>query len=174
MAAFMSLLSSSYLGRLLVMLGDAAKYPTGLVRYARTLPPRRIRPTPLEMNDDRYQIYHKPPQDAKTRWDIRVSKQESHPTPQRAIRLRCKDCSATLRAIEKCEFGPESYGPCPLWQFRRSYQHKAGRGSRLKAIRHYCLWCCNGSSQEVKLCPSKDICALWPFRFGRRPKKGDS
>ena len=39
--------------------------------------------------------------------------------------------------------------------------------SPLQAVRAECLSCCNGSAQEVKLCPSTH-CALWPLRFGRR------
>jgi hypothetical protein len=37
-----------------------------------------------------------------------------------------------------------------------------------KAARRHCLDCCNGSSNEVALCPAKG-CALWTFRFGHRP-----
>jgi hypothetical protein len=38
----------------------------------------------------------------------------------------------------------------------------------LRALRRHCLWCCNGSAQEVKLCPAMS-CPLWPFRLGHRP-----
>jgi hypothetical protein len=38
----------------------------------------------------------------------------------------------------------------------------------LKAMRVYCIDCCGGSRNEVKLCPSKD-CSLWPYRFGKNP-----
>jgi hypothetical protein len=38
----------------------------------------------------------------------------------------------------------------------------------LRAIRRRCLDCCCGSSQEVSLCHIKD-CALYPYRFGKRP-----
>jgi hypothetical protein len=38
----------------------------------------------------------------------------------------------------------------------------------LKAVRKHCLWCCNGSFAEVKLCAAKS-CPLWPFRHGHRP-----
>ena len=38
----------------------------------------------------------------------------------------------------------------------------------LKAIRLFCLECCGGSSNEVKLC-SAQKCALYPFRFGKNP-----
>jgi hypothetical protein len=38
----------------------------------------------------------------------------------------------------------------------------------VKAIRHKCLDCCCGSSQEVEHCPVTD-CALYPYRFGKRP-----
>ena len=37
----------------------------------------------------------------------------------------------------------------------------------LKAIRKKCLDC-NGTINEVKLCPCVH-CALWPFRFGKNP-----
>jgi len=37
----------------------------------------------------------------------------------------------------------------------------------LKCIRRHCLWCCNGQSPEVSLCPSEG-CPLHPFRFGKR------
>jgi len=39
----------------------------------------------------------------------------------------------------------------------------------LKAVRGYCLWCMNGSSNEVSLCPSND-CSLYQLRFGKRVK----
>ena len=38
----------------------------------------------------------------------------------------------------------------------------------LKAVRSHCLWCCNGSSNEVSLCTAR-ACPLWPYRFGHRP-----
>ena len=36
----------------------------------------------------------------------------------------------------------------------------------LKSIRKFCLWCCNGKSQEVKLCPAK-CCPLHSRRLGK-------
>jgi hypothetical protein len=42
------------------------------------------------------------------------------------------------------------------------------RVSPLRAARRHCLWCCNGSSNEVSLCTVKRR-ALWTSRFGRRP-----
>ncbi len=41
----------------------------------------------------------------------------------------------------------------------------------IKAIRAKCLDCSGGQYIEVKLCPIKD-CTLYPYRMGRRPKKG--
>jgi hypothetical protein len=38
----------------------------------------------------------------------------------------------------------------------------------LEAVRRKCLWCCNGSTHEVALCPAR-ACPSWPFRFGRKP-----
>jgi hypothetical protein len=40
----------------------------------------------------------------------------------------------------------------------------------LKAIRLHCLDCSGGSTKEVRLCVISD-CPLYPYRFGRNPKK---
>jgi len=40
--------------------------------------------------------------------------------------------------------------------------------SPLKSIRAFCLDCCGGSANEVRLCVSKN-CVLYPFRFGKLP-----
>lgn len=40
----------------------------------------------------------------------------------------------------------------------------------LQAMRRKCLDCCCGSSKEVRRCPVKG-CALWPFRFGKDPRR---
>ena len=40
--------------------------------------------------------------------------------------------------------------------------------SPLKAVRQHCLFCCNDSPKEVRLCAAK-ACPLWPFRFGSKP-----
>jgi hypothetical protein len=42
----------------------------------------------------------------------------------------------------------------------------------LRALRKYCLWCSNGSANEVRLCSAKR-CPLWTFRLGRRPTPED-
>ena len=49
---------------------------------------------------------------------------------------------------------------------------KTGHATPLKAVRRHCLSCCNGSSNEVKLCSAKS-CPLWPFRHGHRPSAED-
>ena len=45
--------------------------------------------------------------------------------------------------------------------------------SPLAAIRAKCLDCCCGSFKSVKFCTLDGVnstpCALWPFRFGKRP-----
>jgi len=41
-----------------------------------------------------------------------------------------------------------------------------------KAIRAHCLDCCLGHANEVRECPAEH-CALWPWRFGRRPETRD-
>lgn len=49
-----------------------------------------------------------------------------------------------------------------------------GKGARhrtfAQAIRAYCLWCCNGKSQEVSMCDN-DECSLHPFRRQIRKRK---
>lgn len=44
--------------------------------------------------------------------------------------------------------------------------------SPLRALRRYCLWCSNGSANEVRLCTAKR-CPLWTFRLGHRPTPED-
>lgn len=38
-----------------------------------------------------------------------------------------------------------------------------------QAIRKYCLWCCDGQSNEVELCIDK-TCSLWGYRLNKRIK----
>lgn len=39
----------------------------------------------------------------------------------------------------------------------------------MQAVRKKCLWCCDGSHAEVRLCPATG-CQLWAYRFGKRPE----
>jgi|LGVE01.1.fsa_nt_gb hypothetical protein len=39
----------------------------------------------------------------------------------------------------------------------------------MTSIRAKCKDCCGGSAKEVKLCSSTE-CALWPYRYGKRPE----
>lgn len=45
--------------------------------------------------------------------------------------------------------------------------------TRIQAIRQYCLWCCNGSPKEVRLCPSTN-CDLHSLRMGKRSELAPS
>jgi hypothetical protein len=45
---------------------------------------------------------------------------------------------------------------------------RTARLTPLQAIRQKCLWCCNGSANEIALCSAK-ACPSWPFRFGHKP-----
>jgi len=85
------------------------------------------------------------------------------PSPVRAIRLRCLDCSDTRADVRDCEAVD-----CPLHPFRMSHRPKGT--SPLKSIRAYCLWCCEGSAHEVSVCQPTD-CVLRRFRFGKNPAK---
>lgn len=42
----------------------------------------------------------------------------------------------------------------------------------MKAIRKKCLQCTNNQYSEVRNCEIKE-CALWPYRSGHRPTKGE-
>lgn len=48
------------------------------------------------------------------------------------------------------------------------------------AVRLFCLEC-QGSSEEfgnefaaVRNCPDEDMCSLWPYRFGKSPRRSES
>ena len=41
----------------------------------------------------------------------------------------------------------------------------------MKAIREKCMNCCCWQYVDIAECDIKN-CSLWPYRFGRRPKKG--
>jgi hypothetical protein len=47
-----------------------------------------------------------------------------------------------------------------------------GHDTPLRAARRHCLSCCGGSANEVRHCPASS-CALWPYRFGKRPTAAD-
>ena len=88
-------------------------------------------------------------------------------SPLRAIRKKCIDCSGfELKRVRECPFDGVIETECPLYPLRM------GKGNRatLKRIRAFCLWCCNGQRNEVKLCPCVK-CPLWEYRFGKRVKK---
>lgn len=55
-------------------------------------------------------------------------------------------------------------------EFIEGHPKLADRATRspLAAIRMFCLVCVCGSRKEVDDCTAPD-CALYPFRFGRRP-----
>jgi len=46
---------------------------------------------------------------------------------------------------------------------------KPARLTAAQAIRKHCLECCAGRWSEVERCVCPD-CALWPWRFGKRPE----
>ncbi len=60
--------------------------------------------------------------------------------------------------------------------FKHRYRSKDGHTVKnltgMTAIREKCMDCCCWDPIEIRLCPIK-TCALYPFRFGRSPKKGE-
>ena len=88
-------------------------------------------------------------------------------TPLKAIRVRCIECSGfEMKGVRECPFDGTNEAKCPLHHLRMGKGAKAA----VKIIRSYCLWCCNGQKQEVRLCTCVK-CPLWEYRFGTRPKK---
>jgi len=87
-------------------------------------------------------------------------------SPLKAIRRRCLNCGETTTDIKDCLFDGIKDELCPLFPFRMGKGE--GKGSRLRAIRKYCLWCMAGSKRETALCPSTD-CPLYPYRMGHNP-----
>ena len=81
----------------------------------------------------------------------------------RVLRQRCKDCIGGPQKATRCD-----QTDCALWDHRTGHRPKGHRARRtpLRALRAYCLWCCNDSPKEVRLCASVD-CPLWPWRMGR-------
>ena len=87
-------------------------------------------------------------------------------TPLKAVRVRCLDCVESMSRVRGCAFDGVKDTGCQLHSLRMG----KGAGAALKRIRAYCLWCCNGQRNEVRLCPSLG-CPLWGCRFGKRPHK---
>lgn len=93
-------------------------------------------------------------------------------SPLKSIRKKCLDCSGyEIKRVKECDFDGVSINRnglvedyCPLHPFRMGH----GKGSKVKAIRKYCLWCCLDQANEVRLCPSI-TCEFHPFRFGHNP-----
>jgi hypothetical protein len=79
-----------------------------------------------------------------------------------AVREKCRNCSSWATRWKQC--GPE-FAACPF------NKHHPVKLSCLKKIRAYCLDCCLGNWSEVKQCPSKDTCSLYPYRDGHDPAR---
>ena len=91
-------------------------------------------------------------------------------TPIKSIRAKCIDCSGgVFKDVRECPFDGVQDDLCPLFPLRM------GKGSRatMKSIRSFCMWCCINQKEEIRLCPAVK-CALWEYRFGKRPKTHQS
>jgi len=57
--------------------------------------------------------------------------------------------------------------------------HRKARNP-VDAIRLFCLECCGSSLKfgaeyaGVRDCPNENMCSLWPYRFGKNPKRSES
>ena len=86
-------------------------------------------------------------------------------TPLQSIRMRCLGCCETSADVRRCRFDGKKEELCVLHPFRM------GKGRpKLRQIKEYCLDCCNGSFNELKLCPV-DACPLHFYRFGNNPDR---
>lgn len=78
-------------------------------------------------------------------------------TRQQAIRARCVNCCGhNIMGPAQCE-----NEACSLFPFR--LKKNGGRGEKAKAIKDYCLECCNGSPTERDRCPAV-TCPLHQYR----------
>ena len=92
------------------------------------------------------------------------------PSPLRSIRLKCLDCSGSIREVELCP----AHSYCILFPYRKGHRPEGNASFRpLRTIREYCLQCGEeNSSASVDACPVK-TCPLYPYRKGTHPgRKG--
>jgi len=83
-------------------------------------------------------------------------------TRAKSIQAQCLNCSGSKGSIAGCNFKD-----CPLHPYRQGKRPEhLSCNQRAADIRLYCLWCCNFQPREVRLCPSKQTCSLWRYRFG--------
>lgn len=75
--------------------------------------------------------------------------------------MRC--CNNSTKEVKKC--GAIN---CTFWKKR--FGKSNGAGSNLKAIRSKCLDCKGFSCVNVKNC-EEEICLLYIYRFGNKPKE---
>ena len=89
------------------------------------------------------------------------------PTPIKAIRRRCLDCSGcSVADVRDCGI-PD----CALHPYRMGHRPKPpAPKTPIRSIRAYCLDCCADSAVEVKLCPKAD-CGLHIYRLGHNPAR---
>ncbi len=116
-------------------------------------------------------------------------------TPRQAIRDRCLECccdsalEVRLCPVYGCALWPWRYRNARGWMIRRGETVDAGpierepdhQGfdfrvdppkRRLRAMRLRCIDCVGGETARVRTCQFTD-CALWPYRLGRRPTRGE-
>ena len=80
----------------------------------------------------------------------------------KVIRLKCLDCSESKLEVKECW-----NKDCALYPYRMVKGSPGG--SKLGAIKKYCLDCCIGSYKEVKHCEGRK-CPLHAYRFGKKPE----
>jgi len=152
----------------------------------------KILPRPAPGHDDAI-VLQEPPSAPKPPPLDAVSRPEGPPPPQtskRKTQARNRVKSSPLRAIRAhclwcCREQPKEVRlcpaqDCPLWPFRLG--RGTGRKGLLRAIRKRCLDCWGGSRARIRDCgfgpggsdvgtiASSAECALWRYRFGKRPR----
>ncbi|MEK6645320.1 MAG: hypothetical protein AABY84_01400 [Candidatus Firestonebacteria bacterium] len=96
-------------------------------------------------------------------------------TPIWAINYFCKTCgegrNIDCNSIITNHYKGTPYWECSLLEYKFGKRPFIRKRFQLKAIKEHCLYCMNGSSKEVNLCPSITTCYLYQFRLGYNPNR---
>lgn len=104
---------------------------------------------------------------------VRDFRLDAPPSPSKAIHSQCLHCVGGCSSeVQGCT---SRLDQCSLIIYRlgkpiKDIWEAAGRPTRLRAIRLFCLACMGQSKRAVKECETYH-CDLWLFRLGKNPNR---